>query len=653
MIGRAFVLALFLIPSDLLAVAQSHKDSEISAQLSDAERIAQLQRAIADGQTQVRKLKTRLDDPNSEYALAEKAFTELDDQFTASKKLADKLRAEGKTQEADATEASLNELENKRQLARERFDLAIEERKAMQQQLSTLEEKIATDQTMLARLTAPPPKKNQDASEQPEAVSSEAPKATGKSPDNKALKPDAKTKSAPSAESGVGAEEKKNQPLLEEEANQELVEAKQEATSKKQAATLAKADARSLADRSKQTDEDIALERKLLSTARQKVSNIERSRDALRAELRKRMADGASWSELADLRQQIADGTKRLSDARKQIQRHRDRIDSLQSERADLQSQQLAAVTAVKKKQAEAEAAQKQVERLENPLSPQNIIKWLVAHGPRVLLTLLGMIVILGGARIFERRFVTWVAMTARGGTLEDRENRARTLVSVLHNAVRVVVIGGGLLMIVNEFGVNIIPLLGGAAVLGLAAAFGAQNLVRDYFYGFIILLENQYTVNDVIEIGGTSGLVERITLRITVLRDLQGTVHFIPHGTIDKVSNMTHGWSRALFSVGVAYKEDVDRVMDVLVSLGRELRHDPKFADMILDDPEMLGVDSFGESEVVIKFFIKTRTLKQWAVKRELQRRIKYKFDELGIEIPYPHRTIYHHYSGSAIPGP
>jgi small conductance mechanosensitive channel len=200
--------------------------------------------------------------------------------------------------------------------------------------------------------------------------------------------------------------------------------------------------------------------------------------------------------------------------------------------------------------------------------------------------------------------------------------------------------------MILTEVGVNIIPLMGGAAVLGLAVAFGAQNLIRDYFYGFMILMENQYTINDVVKLGDVSGQVERITLRVTVLRGLDGTVHFVPNGEITRVSNLTHEWSRALFDIPVAYKEDVDQVMSELIELAKELRRDPEYRGLILEMPEMLGVDEFSDSAIVIKFLVKTRPLKQWTVKRELLRRIKKRFDELGIEIPFPQRTIYHRYS-------
>ncbi|MGH7169961.1 MAG: mechanosensitive ion channel family protein, partial [Gemmataceae bacterium] len=147
------------------------------------------------------------------------------------------------------------------------------------------------------------------------------------------------------------------------------------------------------------------------------------------------------------------------------------------------------------------------------------------------------------------------------------------------------------------------------------------------------------------VTIGSISGLVEHISLRTTVLRDLEGIVHFIPHGTITTVSNRTHGWSRALFSVDIDYKENVDRVMEVLLELGHELRGDPVFGPLILDNPEMLGVDRFSDSSVILKFYLKTRPLQQWTVKREMLRRIKKRFDELGIEIPYPHQTVHHRY--------
>ncbi|MFO0959520.1 MAG: mechanosensitive ion channel family protein [Isosphaeraceae bacterium] len=241
---------------------------------------------------------------------------------------------------------------------------------------------------------------------------------------------------------------------------------------------------------------------------------------------------------------------------------------------------------------------------------------------------------------LFSHRIIRVIARSTARGSAEEREDRAKTLVGVFHNAASLAIVGVGGMMFFQEVGVPVAPLLGGAAVFGLAVAFGAQNLIRDYFYGFVILMENQYKLNDIIKLGGVSGQVERITLRMTVLRDDGGSVHFIPNGQITTVTNMTHGWSRAVIELAVDYKQDVDRVMDLLVEIGKELRQDAAFAGAILEDPTMLGVDALGESAVTIKFYIKTRTLKQWAVRREMLRRIKRRFDDLGIEMPSSQKT-------------
>ncbi len=242
------------------------------------------------------------------------------------------------------------------------------------------------------------------------------------------------------------------------------------------------------------------------------------------------------------------------------------------------------------------------------------------------------------------------LARRAASGSVEDRENRSRTLIGVVHNAAGVIVFSGGIVMLLNEAGiVETSKLMSWLAVIGLAVAFGAQSLVKDFFSGFMILLEQQYMVNDVVKIDDVSGQVERITLRMTVLRDWEGCVHFIPHGAISRVSNSTQGWSRAVFNISVAYDADIDHVMNVLADLARQLREEPEFNSLILEDMEMLGVDDLGESAVVIRFVIKTRPLKNWIVRREMLRRIKNKFDQLGIEIPYPTRTLLHLQSGRA----
>lgn len=276
------------------------------------------------------------------------------------------------------------------------------------------------------------------------------------------------------------------------------------------------------------------------------------------------------------------------------------------------------------------------------PLTWQDAVGWLVDHGPKLLGIMLAMWLLRIVVNRASQRLLKLIGLAAGRGNLAERENRANTLSSVFRSTASVLILVGGILMILQELSVPIAPLLGGVAVVGLAVAFGAQNLIRDYFTGLTILLEDQYGVNDVVKIAGIAGSVERITLRVTVLRDLEGVAHFIPLGQVTTVSNMTHGWSRALFEIGIAYKEDADRVMQVLMQLACEARQDELLGPLILDDPQMLGVDQLGDSAVIVKFFIRTRPLQQWTVKRALLGRIKKRFDELGIEIPFPQRTVF-----------
>lgn len=223
-----------------------------------------------------------------------------------------------------------------------------------------------------------------------------------------------------------------------------------------------------------------------------------------------------------------------------------------------------------------------------------------------------------------------------------DNTLRIKTIVRLFHWAGSIAIICAISYMVLENFGVNVAPLLAGAGIVGLAFGFGGQYLIRDLINGIFILLEGQYGVNDIVKIGDFSGAVESVNLRITVLRDGEGRVIFIPNGDIKTVVNMTKDYSRAVLKVGVAYKENIDHVMDVIEQVGKELRQDGKFKKLILDDLDMLGVDDLADSQVVIRFQIKTLPSKEAEVARELRRRIKNRFDELKIELPYPHQTIY-----------
>jgi len=196
--------------------------------------------------------------------------------------------------------------------------------------------------------------------------------------------------------------------------------------------------------------------------------------------------------------------------------------------------------------------------------------------------------------------------------------------------------------MVLEVLGFSLGPLIAGAGIVGLAFGFGGQYLIRDLINGLFILLEGQYNIGDVVKIGEYGGLVEDINLRITTLRDLEGRVIIVPNGEIKTVVNYTREYGQALLAIGVAYKENVDHVMEVLKGIGADMRKDNYFGRLILGDIEMFGVDDFSDSQVTIKFRMKTLPIKQWEVAREFRRRIKNRFDELGIEIPFPHQTVY-----------
>lgn len=221
------------------------------------------------------------------------------------------------------------------------------------------------------------------------------------------------------------------------------------------------------------------------------------------------------------------------------------------------------------------------------------------------------------------------------------REQRGQTVAGLLNNVALMAISVITLLLVLNAF-MDIGPLLATVGILGLAVSFGAQSLVKDVITGGFILMEGQYAIGDVIRVKDQAGLVEKITLRTTVMRDINGIVHIVPNGEITMVSNMTKQWSRAVLDIGVAYKEDVDRVMEVLADIGRELREDEEWGPLIMEDVEIAGVDAFGDSAVVIRVLVKTLPLKQWNVARQFRRRIKIRFDQEGIEIPFPHQTVY-----------
>lgn len=231
--------------------------------------------------------------------------------------------------------------------------------------------------------------------------------------------------------------------------------------------------------------------------------------------------------------------------------------------------------------------------------------------------------------------------MNARTDSAEDKR-RIETLARVFHHITTVIITLVAGMLALSELGISIAPILGAAGVMGIAIGFGAQSLIKDYFNGFFILLENQIRQGDVIEIGGKIGTVEDITLRYVCLRDYEGNVHYIPNGLITTVTNKSRGFAYAVIDVSIAYRESIDDVCLVMRTVAAKLRSDPILGGKILEDLEIAGVQDWADSAVILRCRFKTLALEQWAVRREFLGRLKTAFDAHGIEIPYPHLTLY-----------
>lgn len=227
-------------------------------------------------------------------------------------------------------------------------------------------------------------------------------------------------------------------------------------------------------------------------------------------------------------------------------------------------------------------------------------------------------------------------------GTVHEPSPKRKTLVPLAHAVVKVGLIFLAALVLLEQLGVNTGPILAGVGILGLAVGFGAQSLVKDVITGLFILFEDSISVGDVATLRGTGGLVEKITLRAVTLRDLSGNVHVIPNSSIDMVTNMTKEYSRYVLDVGVAYREDVDEVIGVLQEVDEAMRADLEYGKDMLEPIEILGLDRFADSAIVVRARLKTKPIQQWRIGREFNRRMKQVFDARGIEIPFPHRTVY-----------
>jgi small-conductance mechanosensitive channel len=225
---------------------------------------------------------------------------------------------------------------------------------------------------------------------------------------------------------------------------------------------------------------------------------------------------------------------------------------------------------------------------------------------------------------------------------IERRKQRADTMASLLKSISTGVIFTIVGFMVIAQLGYNIAPLIASAGILGVALGFGAQSLVKDFLSGIFMILEDQYGVGDVVNVGEATGTVEAVGLRVTRLRDVDGTVWYVRNGEILAVGNMSQNWARSVLDISVSYHEDIQRVEQVLREVAHAMWEDPEYRANILEEPEIWGVERLDPDAVVLRIVIKTAPLEQWAISREMRQRIKTRFDELGIEIPLPQRVIW-----------
>ena len=270
------------------------------------------------------------------------------------------------------------------------------------------------------------------------------------------------------------------------------------------------------------------------------------------------------------------------------------------------------------------------------------VIPWLLTNGLKIIFIIIGAIILNKVITSFIEKAVRIAVRPDGISSQEAEEKRENTLIQIFNTTARIGIIIIASLMVLEEFGVEIAPILAAAGIVGLAFGFGGQYLIRDIISGLFIILENQYRVGDVVSFDNASGTVQEISLRKTTLRDLDGTVHHIPHGEIKKVSNLSKDFSRINLDMGVSYNTNLEHVINVINAVGTTLANDPEWKQSILLAPQFLRVNDFADSAIMLKILGETLPSRQWEVTGELRKRLKVAFDKEGIEIPFPQIVLH-----------
>jgi len=623
-----------LAPEPAAEVEQSQE-----ADLAVVDRISRIESAVEADEKKLDGLRAELETRQRSYEEIAAAIKEIEAEFEAAKTKLEALPEGVESAEALALRSEMEKLEGHHALAMKKSSLLIESRKTIQAQFQSLQLKLQGDRRVLDELlgaTEPPPVPKSPTPPTPPTPATEATRSAPPLP----IMPGVPGLTPGDAEATADTPRDSARPETPEQ-----MAARRQATKRADEARKADQAMADFVDRKQALEEQIELEKQLLHNAEEARDNGVEVLDALNAALEEAIAEGAGQAKLKSIKGQEAVARDELDAIRAEIDSRKDELGSLHERLEGALADQLLIAEDASRAREKAESARNLSIWLESPLHPENLLQWVLVRGPRIVMVAVAAALMVLLVRLGTRvvaRIASRSRPPGRGGA-----RRADTLALSFKSASTGVIFIGGALLMLQEAGVNVATVLGGAAIFGVAVAFGAQNLMRDYFNGLIILLEDQYELNDLLTIGDVTGRVERVNLRTTVLRDLGGRVHFIPNGEIKALTNHTYAWSRAVFDIPVAYSADVDQIISVLRTVATELREDPLLGVHIIDEPEMLGVNEFGESGPIIRFMVKTEADEMFPVKREMLRRIKNRFDELGIEIPVPHRVVLHREPG------
>jgi small conductance mechanosensitive channel len=598
---------------------------------SDATRVVRIRQVITLDQERLTWLRGELRSRKRWFEELASMLENLDADRAEKNAALDALGAEPgeESEQAAALQRELDELDEDFALLEKQTDLALGAEKIIREQIEALESKLEKERHALGRLTG---------EIQAEVVAPETPPAGARpQPGDRPTQPPtplplpARTGDTPGTPAVPSVPTKRTAAQLE--AQQVLEEAERELE-------LAEQELSEFVERKQALQQQIEFEKQVTENDAKERQNLTQALALMSARLEKHREQNLPTEQLRQSEQRNQRIEKILEEADRAGAARKEYAASLEERVAHLEEAELRITADVDEARAAEERARSRVTWLASPLHPRNVADWGKERGPRILLVIVVAVLLLLFVQLSARRIARAVVRRRRG----DRgpgTGRADTLAFSFRSVSRVLIVIFGALLVLQEAGVDVKTVLGGAAILGVAVAFGAQDLMKDYFSGLLILLEDQYQLGDLVTMSGITGTVESVNMRVTVLRDLEGRVHFIPNGNIDQVTNRTYAWGRPVFEVPVRFDEDVDKVMQVLVEIANELRDDPDWKGKIIGEPDMLGVDKFTEYGVVIKFMVKTQPDALFPVRRQMLRRIHKRFNELGIQITVPQRLI------------